>query len=131
MIIFSRLNSGQLVSNREPFQGRATSMSARSDAHVDAGSVRPTRRIVKTESNLDGSDDVGARGQAATTSLLNDFAGNASVLIKQIDGAHSVIAICDDEFQMTWISDEQQRRKLLAGRDCHMIFSYVRIGYPQ
>ena len=45
--------------------------------------------------------------------LLNDFARNASVLIKQIDGAHSVIAICDDEFQMAWISDEQQRRKLL------------------
>ncbi len=63
--------------------------------------------------------------------LLNDFAGNASVLIKQIDGAHPVIAVCDDEFQMGWISDEQQRRKLLAGRDCHMIFPYVIIGYPQ
>jgi len=62
--------------------------------------------------------------------LLNDFARNASVLIKQIDGAHSVIAICDDEFPMAWISDEEQRRELLAGRDCHMIFSYVRIGYP-
>jgi hypothetical protein len=81
-------------------------MSARSDAHVDAGSVRPSRRIVKTESNLDGGDDVGARGQAATTSLLNDFAGNASVLIKQIDGAHPVIAVCDNEFRMGWISDE-------------------------
>jgi len=28
--------------------GRATAMSARSDAHVAAGSVRPSRRTVKT-----------------------------------------------------------------------------------
>ena len=58
---------------------------------------------------------------------LNDFARNASVLIKQIDGAHSVIAICDDDFPIAWISDEQQRRKFLAGRNFHMIFLYVRI----
>jgi hypothetical protein len=78
-----------------------------------------------------GGDNVGARGQTATTSSLNDFARNASVLIKQIDGAHSVIAICDDDFPIAWISDEQQRRKFLAGRDFHMILSYVRIGYAQ
>ena len=95
---------------------------------IDVPKHRRSPRTGEVESINFGGDDVGARGQAATTSLLNDFAGNGSVLIKQIDGAHSVIAICDDEFQMAWISDEQQRRKLLAGRDCDMIFSYVRIG---
>jgi hypothetical protein len=78
-----------------------------------------------------GGENVEARGQTATTSLLNDLARNASVLIKQIDGAHSVIAICDDDFPIASISDQQQGRKLIAGRDFHMIFSYVRVGHPQ
>jgi len=60
---------------------------------------------------------------------LNDFARNGSVLIKQIDGAHSVIAVRDDELPMGWVSDKEEWRKLLAGRDFHMVFADVRIGY--
>src|ERR1700730_1851555 len=55
-----------------------------------------------------------------SASGLNDFARNGSILIKQIDSTHSMIAVRDDELLTGWVSNEKQRRKLLAGRDCHM-----------
>jgi hypothetical protein len=62
---------------------------------------------------------------------LNDFARNGSILIKQIDSTHSMIAVRDDELLTGWVSNEKQRRKFLAGRNSHMIFANVRIGYSQ
>jgi len=48
-----------------------------------------------------GADNRGDGGPPATTWLLDDFAWNNSVLIERIDGAHSVIAVCDDELSMS------------------------------
>jgi hypothetical protein len=62
---------------------------------------------------------------------LNNFARNGSVLIKQIDGAHSMIAVRDDELPMGWVSDEEEWRELFSSRDLHMVLADVRIGYSQ
>jgi hypothetical protein len=37
---------------------------------------------------------------------LHDFAGDDSVLIKRVNGAHSVIAIRNDELSMGYVSNE-------------------------
>ena len=42
-----------------------------------------------------------------------------------------MIAVRDDEFLTGWVSNEKQRRKLLASRNFYMIFANVRIDYPQ
>ncbi len=39
----------------------------------------------------------------------NDLARNYSVLIKRIDRAQPMIAICNDHFAVLGISDQQQR----------------------
>src|SRR5580698_5139686 len=73
---------------------------------------------------LESGNQEGAR-------LLDDFARNDRVLIKRVNGAHSVIAIRDDELAVDWVSDEEERRKLLSGRKFYLVLVHVRVGWAQ